>query len=237
MTKLLTSILVLFFVCGGGAGTFFGPTTSTNRLLVDAGEALLLHKIALNPGGRYVRVDIGEKTVWFSPDGQGQMGSAVAGPAELVATNSVLVSYTRLITTNLLSVPVFSNGGTITNHVVTVGSGKRIRFFSPLGGFEVLAGRVNPEIGIGVWQNPGLPVLLDGPVNIWSKTSDTNYSVLSFLIEDQFSSALGAVGFSGAGGPVIAVERSSNLTNWVPSMLLIPEDSGPGFFRLRSSKD
>lgn len=231
---LLSSLLIL--TRSLNAETFYGTTSSTNRLIVPLGQVALFDAAYGNIGGWLGSITTDGKTTGFPSFGKMDSQPAIAGPAELVITNAALIVLGRIASTNVVT-RIFNSPSASTNLLISVPPTQRIRFFEPIGNIWALqAGQVAPQLLIRS-SSAGLKgsiIELDGPIGIW--VSQTGGVLVSYVLIDQTSIQGQAAALETSAQRTVWIDRSSNLTNWIPSALLHPEESGAEFYRLRIQK-
>ncbi len=240
LLPLLSSLLIL--TRSLNAETFYGTTSSTNRLIVPLGQVALFDGAYGTQNGEgfslgSITTDV--QTNSFVTFVKKNNQPAIAGPAELVITNSALIVLSRIASTNVVT-RIFNSPFKSTNLVVSVPASKRIRLFQPIAEvWSLWAGNNVPQFYIGdqISQPRGPIVEMDGPISIWvTQNGAFGGTLVSYILIDQTAIQGPAAALETSAQRTVWIDRSSNLTNWIPSALLHPEESGAEFYRLRIQK-
>lgn len=231
---------------GTKAEVFFGPTGPNNHLMIPEKTAIVIKHLEGNEGMPMTWVKGGTPFPVIISRTEGEYQRyAFAGPAELVFSHTnTVVSYTSLATTNIATIVTFTNQPT----VIDVPAGKRIRFFrvgpSNFGAlffFDLKVEKGSDARLLTLWGGEEF----DGPIRFTTileqegGTKGFHLRLISYLLTDDTEvvalSELGAVGVP-AGSFQILIEKSSNLTDWVPIVFSPIRSNGKEFFRFRISR-
>lgn len=249
--KQLPTLLALL-VCGitVQAETFLGVTSATNRLTVGTNEAIIITHFAVQNSGEYQLVKDGNIHLLYGSAFRGPGGlstspnnpSALAGPCELILTNQALVNFRRIPTSSIQTFVLGPSAATNTASIV-LSAGQAARLFQPLPSPYVLTGG-NTGVSRGTnrfdfdvsfeandeFSGP-LGLVFRGP------TSGSYSFVFSIAILDDAQIVPQGVTVQAAtGASQLVVEKSSNLTNWVPTVFQDLNQDQKAFFRLRVTK-
>ncbi len=233
--KPRTSIaLFIVLVCSLAHGeTFIGPTTATNRLLVPGNSAIIITatfgdftnstQVALGEGGFPFPQN------YFAPLENGS-SYALAGPAELIFSNAVLISYYQ-VTNSAIRTQFIANDPI----VIPIDSNKTIRLFGVSA--PVNAGFSRPGGGfVSFTLEPNRPAEFTGPGSLQlSSGVFFPYSkfISYFIAEDGFTLAGQGAIAGPTGSYAITVEKSIDLKTWSPVILKNTLDANKSFYRLR----
>jgi hypothetical protein len=231
------------------AETFIGLTSATNRLVVGTNEALIISKLGFNAALRFQLVkdgNIHSTTALAVGPADSVVSSAspaaLAGPCELIFTNEALVNFQRIITTSIHTV-VLAPSATTNTTTITVPSGRQLRLFKPLpsntqwaplrvfrgtNGFtfsQAFSQYANEE-----FSGP-LELIFLGP------TSGQDSLIFSYALTDEAQSLPQGLGIQSPTGLFqFEVEKSTNLTNWVPVVIQTLREDQKAYYRLRITK-
>ena len=235
-----------------GVETFLGPTSAMNRFVVGTNEAILITKWVpsnqsdgcqiVKDGVVYVVNPTAGQIPFSSELPSPSSPSAIGGPCELIFTNGVLINFQRLatasITTTILA-PLASTNKTS----VTVASGQTLRLFRgfPYRGLSsapIAVARGTNSFGLeeaSFFANDefGGPLTLTffGPV------SGTFSYLFSYALTDSAQAVPQGVTLqSPTGAFQLEIEKSTNLTNWVPAIIQSLREDQKAYYRLRITK-
>jgi hypothetical protein len=211
--------------------TFIGPTTATNRLLVASNSAVIITatfgdftnstQVAL-AGSQFA-------LSYFAPLENGS-SYALAGPAELIFSNAVLISYYQ-VTNSAIRTQFIANDPI----VIPIASNKTIRLFGVSA--PVNAGFSRPGSGfVSFTLEPNRPAEFTGPGSLQlSSGVFFPYSkfISYFIAEDGFTLPSQRAIAGPTGSYAITVEKSSDLNTWSPVLLANTSDANEVFYRLR----
>ena len=210
--------------------TFIGPTTATNRLLVPTNSAIIITatfgdftnstEVVLN-GFAFSQL--------FAPLQSGS-SYALAGPAELIFSNAVAITYyqmtnsairTQGIANDPIGLPIASN--------------KTMRLFGVPA--PVNASLSRPGSGyVSFTLVPNQPAEFTGPatLSLSSGVFFPNGRFISYFIaEDGFVMPNQRAVAGPSGSHAIMVEKSFDLNTWSPVLLENTADADRAFYRLR----
>ena len=210
--------------------TFIGPTTATNRLLVPSNSAIIITatfgdftnstQVAL-AGSQFA-------LSYFAPLENGS-SYALAGPAELIFTNAVLISYYQ-VTNSAIRTQFIANDPI----VIPIASNKTMRLFGVPA--PVNAGFSRPGSGfVSFTLEPNRPAEFTGPGSLQlSSGVFPPYSkfISYFIAEDGFTLPSQQVMVGPTGSHAITVEKSFDLNTWAPAFLANTSDANRAFYRL-----
>ena len=213
--------------------TFIGPTTDTNRLLVPGNSAIIV-TATFGDFTNSTRVALGEvgfpfSLNYFAPLENGS-SYALAGPAELIFSNAVLITYYQ-VTNSAIRTQFIANDPI----VIPIASNKTMRLFGVPA--PVNAGFSRPGSGfVSFTLEPNRPAEFTGPGSLQlSSGVFPPYSkfISYFIAEDGFTLPSQQVMAGPTGSHAITVEKSFDLNTWSPALLANTSDANRAFYRLR----
>ena len=246
MKQLLFAFALIAMALTGKTETFIGSTSATNRLVVGTNEALIIHAFGLSggiPNGFQLIKDT--TTNSFALPGTCSLNSpiAVAGPCEFTFTKSAIVSFRRIPTSAIQTVIVAPNTNSTT---VSVPSNRTILIFNPLN-----AQAFSPSFGVSATVSRGTNIApfsvggtygnaeITGPADLVFSVGggQTEPNVISYVITDEAQIVPQGVTVQAPTGSFqFQVEKSDNLTNWVPAVIQNLQGYQKGYYRLRITK-
>ena len=211
--------------------TFIGPTTATNRLLVQSNSAIVITttfgdftnstQVAL-AGSQFAQS-------YFAPLENGN-SYALAGPAELIFSNAVLISYYQ-VTNSAIRTQFIANDPI----VIPIAANKTMRLFGVPA--PVYAGFSRPGSSfVSFTLEPNRPAEFTGPGALQlSSGVFFPYSkfISYFIAEDGFTLPNQRAIAGPSGSYAITVEKSFDLNTWSPVLLQNTSDADKAFYRLR----
>ncbi len=250
MKAIASLLLFAFLLLPARAEVFIGPTTPANRFVIKENEAILIQVLALdqrsglrdsdpslNPGEFRARVFLGDQSfsAVFNAD-YDVPPVALAGPLELQLTNKVVFSYRPIQTTAFRTVLV----GTNSTAKIEVPAGKTFRSFdlsfnAASLSFEVSKQNDSAVVGIYDLTEFAGPLTIRPFVEPGSFERGNALLTYYFLEDSIVLPELGAV--QGPTGTFeIVVEKSINLTNWLPVVTHFTSSDQKAFYRLKLSR-
>ncbi|HEY9172576.1 MAG TPA: hypothetical protein VI136_09865 [Verrucomicrobiae bacterium] len=240
MNKLLPILCVGFFTLSPKlpAETVFGPGVVN----IATNEAILINLVRtiVAPGGNDCYID-GLLTSF--PLSMAWGGMAIAGPRQLVLSNRIWVTFQRLQGSSVKTLLVKSG----ETDGINVPAGKTIQFFEPMGMTYSAGHMVRPPNSAGYplfgesqgragIETVGSPTVT-GPAEIGIAGSSTHAALISYYFTDEVLQ-LPPGGFTAAPAPAleINIEKSFDLTNWVPTGAFNTSAEAGAFYRLRILK-
>jgi hypothetical protein len=230
-TTVVIICLALVSILARGE-TFIGPTTATNRLIVPANSAIVI-TATLGNFTNSTQVDLGtggapllEK--YFAPLENGST-YALAGPAELIFTNTALITYYQV--TNSAIFNQFVGNDPIGFQIA---SNTTIRLFNvpaPIGG-------IFSRPGSGVVNftlEPNQPAEFTGPgtLSLYGDVPPYGQFITYFVEQDGFSIPNQRAIAGPSGSYAVTVEKSLDLNTWTPVLLANTSDPSQAFYRLK----
>ena len=213
--------------------TFIGPTTATNRLLVPSNSAIVITatfgdftnstQVAFGEGGSPFPQN------YFAPLENGN-SYALAGPAELIFSNAVLISYYQV--TNSAIFTQFIANDPIG---ISIASNKTMRLFGVTAPVNVSFSRPGSSF-VSFTLEPNRPAEFTGPGTLLLSSGVLPpYSkfISYFIAEDGFALPNQRVIAGPSGSYAITVEKSFDLKAWSPVILENTSDANKAFYRLR----
>ena len=231
-----TTALALFIALASALAhgeTFIGPTTATNRLLVPSNSAIII-TATFGDFTNSTRVALGEGSFpfslnYFAPLENGN-SYALAGPAELIFSNTVLITYYQ-VTNSAIRTQFIANDPI----VIQIASNKTMRLFGVPA--PVNAGFSRPGSGfVSFTLEPNRPAEFTGPGSLQlSSGVFFPYSkfISYFIAEDGFTLPSQRAIVGPTGSYAITVEKSFDLNTWSPALLANTSDANKAFYRLR----
>jgi len=224
--------LFIAFISTLSAGeTFIGPTTATNHLVIPTNSAIVITATFgdFTNSTQVALTGIQFTLNYFAPLEYGNT-YALAGPAELIFSNAVVISYYRLTNSAIytqwvgndpIGIPIASNK---TMRLFSVPTPVNASFSRQEGGFVSFTLEPNRP---AEFTGPGTLALNSGVFPPMGKF------VSYFIAEDGFTLS-GQRTISGPSGSyAIAVEKSYDLNTWSPVLLENTSDPTKAFYRLR----
>src|SRR5258707_7775552 len=210
--------------------TFIGPTTPTNRLLVATNSAIIITttlgnftnstQVVLN--GFQFGLD------YLAPLDRGST-YALAGPAELVFSNGVVITYYQ-ITNSAIHTQGIANDPI----PITIASNKTMHLFGVPTSVNASFSRSNSFVSFIL--EPNQPAEITGP-GILALNSGVFFPyakfISYFIAEDGFALPNQRFIAGPSGSYAISVEKTVDLNTWSPVLLQNTSDDNRAFYRLR----
>lgn len=245
MKSILVIAAVLTASLSGTAETFIGVTSATNRLVVGTNEALVISKFTYNgsfqlvkDGNVFTTSDGGVQENQISPESP----SALAGPCELVFPNVALLNFQRISTSSIQTV-VLTPSASTNSLTVSVASGRNIRIFRPMPSTLGINASLRLARGTNVVFHYSLAFKANdeftGPIDATfsgALTGTTAHIYSYALTEEPQIVPQGVTVQSPTGAFQFLVEKSVDLTNWVPSVIQNLQGNQQAYYRLRITK-
>jgi hypothetical protein len=213
------------------AETFIGPTTPTNRLLVSSNSAIIITATFGNFTNS-TTVAIGGTPIpqnYFAPLANGT-SYALAGPAELVFSNAVVITYYQVTNASIFTQSIANDPITIP-----IATNKTMRLFGVWA--PVNASFSTPGSGsVSFILEPDQPAEFTGPgtLSLNSGVFPPYGKFISYFIaEDGFAIPNQRFIAGPSGSYAITVEKSFDLNTWSPVLLGNTSDDANAFYRLR----
>jgi hypothetical protein len=242
------------------AELFIGPTTVSNRFVLATGQAAIIS--AIYPRSLYdtnyqktnevsvdARILSGGTTTRVYVAACKQFTTALVGPVELAVSNSVVISY-KVVTNTSIVCPLIKPG---TTNTIVIPSGKSAHFFAfGLDGFnpiipdaEIIKGGVSAQ-GVDIYGEAEF----DGPVTIRFFNPDFDaifglppgappqkaYTLPYYLTDQAVVLPDQAVLQSPTGNFEIQMQKSYDLKDWFPSMMIPAVNDQKAYYRLRIAR-
>ena len=233
--KFLRILCLAVLPFTAAADTFYGPTTTTNKLIVPTNEvAIITSVMAADVVSGDVMASNSSYAVRLPPSGS--VRYAVAGPAELRITTPSAI-YFRRLQNAAVKMALLAGGDTTNGVLVSVPAGKTIEVFGSLN-TDVIVNSYVVKSGLG--SNLVQIVAgnrLDGPVELrLYTTTSVNAATFSWwFVEDVFQNPNLLVPAQSQ-APQILVEKSADLQGWVPVGFFGQSLGSNTFYRLRIAK-
>ncbi len=228
------TVLALFLASAStvsDAETFIGPTTGSNHLLVSSNSAIIITATFGDFTNSTTVVVDGSPIPqsYFAPLTSGS-SYALAGPAELIFSNAVAITYYQVTNSSIITQSVANDPIGIQ-----IASNTTMRLFGVWA--PVNANFSNPGNGsVGFVLEPGQPAEFTGP-----GTLSLNSGVLPpygkfisyFIAENGFTIPNQRFIAGPTGSFAITVEKSFDLNTWSPVLLGNTSDDTSAYYRLR----
>jgi hypothetical protein len=216
--------------------TFIGPTTATNRLLVPSNSAIVI-TATFGDFTNSTQVVLGEGGFsfpqnYFAPLENGN-AYALAGPAELIFSNAVLISYYQV--TNSAIVTQFIANDPVG---ISIASNKTMRLFGVTAPVNASFSRPGSSF-VSFILEPNRPAEFTGPgrLDLHSGVLPPYYKFISYFIaEEGFALPDQRAIVGPSGSYAFLVEKSFDLKTWSPVFLKNTSDANRTFYRLRISR-
>jgi hypothetical protein len=228
----LAFILALISTLAHGE-TFIGPTTSTNRLLVPTNSAIVITTTLgeFTNGTQVVLQGYQFAQSYFAPLESGS-SYALAGPAELIFTNSVAITYYRIVNSAIRSQSIGNDPIGIS-----IPTNKTMRLFGVPAPVNASFSRIGTG-SVSFTLQPNQPAEFTGPGTLFlhSGVFPLGKFISYFFAEDGFvlPNQRGIAGPTGS--YAIMVEKSFDLSSWSPVLLETISDAPQAFYRLRTQR-
>jgi hypothetical protein len=233
-----TACFIVLLLCASvqfvGAETFIGPTTATNRLLVSSNSAIIITttlgdftnstQVALGGGAPFAQN-------YFAPLQNGTV-YALAGPAELIFSNTVLFTFFRLTNST-----IYSQGIANDPIGISISSNKTMHLFGVPAEVNANFIRLISAGGgsLSFLLEPNIPAEFTGPGTLYlnSGVLPPYAKFISYFFDEDGFTLPDLRTISGpSGSSAIIVERSFDLQNWSPVLLQNTSDPVKAFYRL-----
>lgn len=212
--------------------TFIGPTSETNRFIIDEGELAVFSVFqrtkrsgSLPPAPLFIRDGVTNQTVQI--DSHVPTRSAIAGPLEIVWNAEFLASFQRV--QNSGAQTIFLN----TSNRFEIPKGASVHIFPPLP-YDVSSELPIAYVEIGFHEPAKLLQIyggedLYGPLSISFRSYGSAVRPLTLVITAP-NSVERPQSFTGHLN--LNVEKSHDLKTWQPAFLFQSSEIEPSFFRL-----
>ena len=221
--------------------TVIGPTSSTNRILISTNETILITATAdgINDLGSSVVINGVTNTVYLDGYYQeapryGEPGIALTGPAEIVLYENTLLTFYRLTNSPVISLILNTNPVSID-----IPTNKTLQVFTIQDRMQATFQRGGASVNLPTDNEPIRPrIELSGPGTLLVSQPSLGYANSQTIFSYCFSDD--AVTLPNLGiikGPIgtfeIVVQKSLDLTNWVPVVEHITSDFPNAYYRVR----
>jgi hypothetical protein len=228
-------IAIAFLIASGftisQGETFIGPTTATNRLLVPSNSAIIL-TTTFGDFTNSTQVSLSGfqfTQSYFAPLENGNL-CALSGPAELIYSNAVLISFYRITNSAIRSQSIGNDPIGIT-----IASNKTMRLFGVPAPVSANFSRSGSG-SVSFTLEPNQPAEFTGP-GVLSLASGVFYPygkfISYFFAEDGFAIPNQRPIAGPSGSFAVMVEESYDLNNWSPILLQNSLEPDRAFYRLR----
>jgi len=210
---------------------FIGPTTATNRLLVPSNSAIVITATFgdFTNSTQVALADFQFTQSYFAPLEIGN-SYALAGPAELIFSNAVVITYyqvtnsairTQSIGNDPIGIPIATNK---TMRLFGVPAPVNASFSRP--GSGSLSFILEPNQP-AEFTGPGTLALSSGVFPPYGKFISYFFAEDGFTLPNQRAIA------GPSGSYAVTVEKSFDLNTWLPVLLENTSDANKAFYRLR----
>ena len=225
------ALFVAFAATLAHGETFIGPTTATNRLLVPSNSAIVI-TATFGDFTNSTQVVLGGfqfTQSYFAPLENGN-SYALAGPAELIFSNSVLITYYQLTNSAIRTQSIGNDPIGIS-----IASNRTMRLFGVPA--PVNASFSRPGNGfVSFTLEPNRPAEFTGPGTLALNSGvflPYGKFISYFIAEDGFTLPNQRAIVGPSGSYSIMVEKSFDLNTWSPVLLENTSDATKAFYRLR----
>ncbi len=214
-SKPLIIVFIALALLRANAETFYGPTTTTNKLIIATNETAIITSImAADVVSGDVMASNSSYAVRLPPSGSGRY--AVAGPVELRVTTPCAI-YFRRLQNAAVKMALLAGSDTTNGVAASVPAGKTIEMFGSMN-VDVVVNAYVVKSGLGsnlVQVAAGNRV--DGPAEIrFYTTTAVNTATYSWwFAEDVFQNPNLLITSQGQ-PPQIIIEKSSDMQGWLP---------------------
>jgi hypothetical protein len=214
--------------------TFIGPTTTTNRLLVPTNSAII---ITTTLGDFTNSTQVVLQGYQFTQSSFAPLESgnsyALAGPAELIFTNAVAITFYRIMNSAIRSQGIANDPIGIS-----IPTNKTMRLFGVPA--PVNASLSRPGSGsVSFTLEPNQPAEFTGPGTLFVNSGvfpPLGKFISYFIAEDGFVLPNQRAIAGPSGSYAIMVEKSFDLTTWSPVLMEDTSDASQAYYRLRTQR-
>jgi hypothetical protein len=231
-------LFALFFACISALAhgeTFLGPTTSTNHLLIATNSAIIITTTVgdFTNSTHVVLQGFEFNQSYFAPLESGN-SYAIAGPAELIFTNPVAISFYRIINSAIHSQSIGNDPIGIS-----IPTNKTMRLFGVPASVNASFSRPGAP-SVSFTLEPNRPAEFTGPgtlfLNNGGLVPPLGKFISYFFAEDGFVLPNQRAIAGPSGSFTIMVEKSFDLNSWSPVLLENTSDAPQAFYRLRTQR-
>ena len=213
------------------AETFVGPTTPTNRLLVASNSAIIITATFGDfTNSTQVELEGFQFTQsYFAPLETGG-AYALAGPAELIFSNAVLITYYQ-ITNSAIRIQSIGNDPI----VISIATNKTMRLFGVPAPVNASFSRSGGG-SVSFTLEPNRPAEFTGPGNLALSSGvfpPYGKFISYFIAEDGFVLPDQRALVGPSGSFAVVIEKSADLQTWSPVVMQNTSDAVKAFYRLR----
>jgi len=230
-SRSTVALFIAFISILAHSETFVGPTTADNRLLIASNSAVIITATFgdFTNSTQVVLSGFQFTQSYFAPLENGN-SYALAGPAELVYSNTVLISY-YVVTNSAIRTQSIGNDPI----GIAIPPNKTMRLFGVPA--PVNASFSRPGSGfVSLTLEPNRPAEFTGPGTLAVNSGvffPYSKFISYFIAEDGFSMPNQRSIAGPSGSYAITVERSFDLNTWSPVLLQNTSDANKAFYRLR----
>ena len=230
-------LFVLFFAAISALAhseTFIGPTTTTNRLLVLTNSAIIITTTLgdFTNSTQVVLQGYQFTQSYFAPLESGN-SYALAGPAELIFTNPVVITFYRIMNSAIRSQSIGNDPIGIP-----IPTNKTMRLFGAPAPVNASFSRVGAG-SVNFTLEPNRPAEFTGPGTLFLNSGvfhPLGKFISYFFAEDGFVLPNQRALAGPTGSYAIMVEKSFDLNSWSPVLLENTADNSQAFYRIRTQR-
>jgi len=214
--------------------TFIGPTTTTNRLLVPTNSAIIITTTLgdFTNSTQVVLQGYQFTQSYFAPLESGN-SYAIAGPAELIFTNPVAITFYRIVNSAIRSQGIGNDPIGIS-----IPTNKTMRLFGVPAPVNASFSRLGTG-SVNFTLQPNQPAEFTGPGTLFLASGvfpPSGKFISYFFAEDGFVLPNQRAIAGPSGSYAIMVEKSFDLNTWAPVLLETTSDAPQAFYRLRTQR-
>jgi len=229
--RIAVSLLIASVSTLAHGETFIEPTSATNRLLVPSNSAIIITATFgdFTNNTQVVLDGFQFMQSYFAPLENGN-SYALAGPAELIFSNAVVISYYQ-ITNSAIRTQSIANDPI----GIAIASNKTMRLFGVPAPVSASFSRLGNG-SVSFTLEPSRPAEFTGPgtLSLSSGVFPPSAKFISYFIaEDGFTLPDQRAIAGPTGSYAITVEKSFDLNTWSPAFLQNTSDENRAFYRLR----
>ena len=231
MKKIAIGIFIASVSAFALGETFIGPTTPSNRLLVSSNSAII---ITATFGNFTNTTDVVLGGFQFTQSSFAPLENgnsyALAGPAELIFSNAVVISYYQ-VTNSAIRTQSIGNDPI----GIAIAPNKTMRLFGVPAPVNASFSRFGGSF-VSFTLQPNQPAEFTGPGTLALNSGvfpPMAKFISYFIAEDGFTLPNQRAIAGPSGSYAITVEKSSDLSTWSPVLMQNTSDPNKAFYRLR----
>jgi len=214
--------------------TFIGPTTAANRLLVPTNSAIVITTTLgdFTNSTQVVLQGYQFTQSYFAPLESGN-SYALAGPAELIFTNPVAITFYRIVNS-----AIRSQGIAYDPIGISIPTNKTMRLFGVPAPVNASFSRIGRG-SVSFTLQPNQPAEFTDPGTLFLNSGvfpPSGKFISYFFAEDGFVLPNQRAIAGPSGSYAIMVEKSFDMNSWSPVLLETTSDAPQAFYRLRTQR-